>query len=119
MCAQMNYAHDMAKETTINLRVDREPQDKAAEIFARCGFTTSNAIRLFLLRAIKENDWPFDIHQLGPQTTADLEYSIAHPEESIPVESIDALFAEIREEIAEESKAERKAKRDLKRNAKS
>lgn len=95
MCAQMNYAQDVAKETTINLRVDQETKDRAAEIFARCGFTTSNAIRLFLLRAIKEDDWPFDIHQLGPQTMADLDYSIAHPEEYTHFNSVEELMADL------------------------
>lgn len=115
MCAQIYYDAVMAKETTVNVRIDRETKEKAAEIFARCGYTTSNAVRLFLLRAVKENDWPFDIHVSNDNMTPE-EYQ-ASLGEITPVESIASLFAEIDAEIAEEKTAERKAKRNAKRNA--
>ena len=117
MCAQMNYAHDMAKETTINLRVDQETKDKAAEIFARCGFTTSNAIRLFLLRAIKEDDWPFDIHvSHDNMTPEEFQASLG---EVTPIDDWDLYIKNLQDEVDAEIKAERKVKRNAKRNAKS
>lgn len=57
----------MSKDTTINIRIDAKTKKKAEKIFARCGYTTSTAIRLFLLRTIKENDWPFDIQVISDE----------------------------------------------------
>ena len=98
-----------AKETTINLRVDAKTKKQAEKIFARCGYTTSSAIRLFLLRTIKENDWPFDVHipKLGPDELGPI---------SGPYENLDKLFASLESDEPEEVKP--KANRTSKRSAK-
>jgi DNA-damage-inducible protein J len=118
LCAQLYFEEVMAKETTINIRVDAKTKKKAEKIFARCGYTTSSAIRLFLLRTIKENDWPFDIHIPNAETLAALDED---PEYSKTYSSFAELAAEIHAEIEAEDKAaaELKAKRKSKKNAKS
>lgn len=114
MCAQINYDVGMAKETTINVRIDEETKRKAAEIFARCGYTTSNAVRLFLLRAIKEDDWPFEIHNFENAQLDDL--GPLHG----PVATLEELFAELNtpdEDELEEELVQSKTKRASKKNA--
>lgn len=81
----------MTKDTTINIRIDAKTKKKAEKIFARCGYTTSQAVRLFLLRTIKENDWPFDIHIPNEETIAALE----NPEYLGKPMSVDEFMAEV------------------------
>ncbi len=50
----------MTKDTTINIRIDAKTKKKAEKIFARCGYTTSQAVRLFLLRVNAEGTLHFD-----------------------------------------------------------
>ena len=100
------------KQTTINIRVDAKTKKQAEKIFARCGYTTSSAIRLFLLRAIKENDWPFDIHipKLGPDELGPI---------SGPYKNAKEMFDEIHAEMLAEDEAEKlTAKSKSKRSAK-
>ena len=105
-----------AKETTINLRVDAKTKKQAEKIFARCGYTTSSAIRLFLLRTIKENDWPFDIHIPNAETIAAMEEDLTG---SKAYDSVAELLADLHAEIEAEDRAEAKlkAKRKAKRIA--
>lgn len=118
LCAQLYFEEIMAKETTINIRVDAKTKKKAEKIFARCGYTTSGAIRLFLLRTIKENDWPFDIHIPNAETLAAMDEDLTHAK---TYSSFAELAAEIQAEIEAEDRveAESKAKRNSKKNAKS
>ena len=100
-----------AKQTTINIRVDAKTKKQAEKIFARCGYTTSSAVRLFLLRAIKENDWPFDIHipKVGPDELGPI---------SGPYKNLDELFASLESDDPDEAnEVKPKPKRTSKRNA--
>jgi DNA-damage-inducible protein J len=118
LCAQLYFEEIMAKETTINIRVDAKTKKKAEKIFARCGYTTSGAIRLFLLRTIKENDWPFDIHIPRQSTLDAMDEDLSDSKSYATVkEFMDALHAEI--EAEDNAEAELKAKRKSNKNAKS
>ena len=100
-----------AKETTINIRIDAKTKKQAEKIFARCGYTTSSAVRLFLLRTIKENDWPFDIHipKLDPDELGPI---------SGPYKNLDELFASLESDDPDEvEQLKLKTKRISKRNA--
>ena len=118
LCAQLYFEEVMAKETTINIRVDAKTKKKAEKIFARCGYTTSGAIRLFLLRTIKEDDWPFDIHIPRQSTLDAMDEDLSGSKSYATVkEFMDALLAEI--EAEDKAEAELKAKRKSNKNAKS
>lgn len=122
LCAQIYYEEIMAKpakQTTINIRVDAKTKKQAEKIFARCGYTTSSAVRLFLLRAIKENDWPFDIHIPNAETIAAMKESrsgtISKSYGNVQ-EMLDEIYVEILEEDkAEKQKVSSKSKQSAKR----
>lgn len=118
LCAQVNFEEIVSKDTTINIRIDANTKKKAEKIFARCGYTTSTAIRLFLLRTIKENDWPFDIHpwRNDPEFHAQLE---RESKDTIgPFSNLKDLFTELNtpdEDEALEEPAVIKSKKRAKR----
>lgn len=120
LCAQIYYEEIMAKpvkQTTINIRVDAKTKKQAEKIFARCGYTTSSAVRLFLLRAIKENDWPFDIHIPNAETIAAMQEDLSDAKSYDNVqEMLDEIYVEMLEEDkAEKQKVSSKSKRSAKR----
>ena len=56
----------MAKNTTINLRVDNEVKEQAAEILASLGLTLSEAFNLLLHQVRFTRGLPFEIKQRYP-----------------------------------------------------
>ena len=108
MCAQINFEEVVSKDTTINIRIDAKTKKQAEKIFARCGYTTSTAIRLFLLRTIKENDWPFDIHpwRNDPEFHAQLERESKDAKRFHSIEELmEDLLTPDDDEIEEDKKA--------------
>ncbi len=51
----------MSTDTTLNVRIDRETKDRAAQILEASGLTTSMAVRLFLLKVVEEKSLPFEM----------------------------------------------------------
>ncbi|MCL2343764.1 MAG: type II toxin-antitoxin system RelB/DinJ family antitoxin [Firmicutes bacterium] len=64
----------MAKNTTVNLRVDSEVKEQTGEILASMGLTFSEAFNLLLHQILLQRALPFDIvaygHTPRPETRA-------------------------------------------------
>lgn len=52
----------MAQDSVVRARIDEKTKIKAAKVFAECGLTTSDAIRIMMTRAAQEKAIPFSIH---------------------------------------------------------
>ena len=50
----------MAKETTVNVRIDAKTKKKAAKVFQKSGYTLSSAIQIFLTHVADEGTIPFE-----------------------------------------------------------
>ena len=61
----------MPKNTTINLRVDREVKEQAGEILASLGLTLSDAFNLLLHQVRIQRGLPFEIKQRLPMELND------------------------------------------------
>jgi DNA-damage-inducible protein J len=52
----------MAQDSVVRARIDEKTKIKAAKVFAECGLTLSDAIRIMLTRTAQERAIPFSIH---------------------------------------------------------
>jgi DNA-damage-inducible protein J len=52
----------MAQDSVVRARIDEKTKIKAAKVFAECGLTLSDAIRIMLTRTAQEKAIPFSIH---------------------------------------------------------
>jgi DNA-damage-inducible protein J len=52
----------MAQDSVVRARIDEKTKAKAAKVFAECGLTISDAIRIMLTRTAKEKAIPFSVH---------------------------------------------------------
>ena len=50
----------MGSDSVLNVRIDEDVKNRASEILAAAGLTTSGAVRMFLLRVIEDEALPFD-----------------------------------------------------------
>ena len=55
----------MSKTANINVRVDPEIKSDAEKLFARFGMTVTEAINIFLHKALMEGGLPFEVKQPG------------------------------------------------------
>lgn len=58
----------MTSDSVVRARIDEETKDRAAEILAAAGLTTSSAIRLFLLKVVEEEALPFEVRRPNKTT---------------------------------------------------
>jgi len=58
----------MAQDSVVRARIDEKTKAKAAKVFAECGLTLSDAIRIMLTRTAQEKAIPFSIHQPNATT---------------------------------------------------
>ncbi len=58
----------MTSDSVVRARIDEETKDRAAEILAAAGLTTSSAIRLFLLKVVEEEALPFEVRRPNKST---------------------------------------------------
>lgn len=57
----------MAKDTYLQVRIDPELKAEANELFSTMGITTSDAVRLFLVKCLNEKGIPFQLNTSGAQ----------------------------------------------------
>lgn len=57
----------MAKDTYLQVRIDPELKAEANELFNTIGLTTSDAVRLFLVKCLSEKGIPFQVNASGTQ----------------------------------------------------
>gem|GEM_PF-4322907 len=61
---------EMAHDSVVRARIDERTKRQAAKVFAECGMTISDAIRIMLLRTAKEKEIPFSVHVPNKKTVA-------------------------------------------------
>jgi DNA-damage-inducible protein J len=52
----------MSHDSVVRARIDEKTKKQAAKVFADCGMTISDVIRIMLIRTAKEREIPFSIH---------------------------------------------------------
>lgn len=52
----------MAKEATLQVRMDAELKEKAEELYRNLGTSLAEAVRIFAKQSVEENAMPFVIH---------------------------------------------------------
>ena len=64
----MRYNRDMKKTAMIRARMEPELKEKAENLFAQLGLSTTDAIGLFFRRALQKNGLPFEISLPNDET---------------------------------------------------
>ena len=57
----------MAKEATLQVRMDAELKEKAEELYRSMGTSLAEAVRIFAKQSVEENAMPFVMH--GPRNS--------------------------------------------------
>lgn len=85
----------MSKTATINMRVNPQIKSDAESIFASLGMTLTEAINVFLHKAVMEGGLPFDVRQprYNAQTEAAMEEARAIMDGKVHAESYDSVAA--------------------------
>ena len=83
----------MANEAIINIRVDESIKNKASKILAESGLTTSTAIRLFLLKVIKDKTLPVEL--LIPNDMTERAMKAALSGKTLKAKNIEDLFKKL------------------------
>lgn len=60
----------MPASTMVHVRVDEDLKNQATETLAGMGLTVSDAIRVFLMRVVADQQLPFDVKAPNAQTRA-------------------------------------------------
>ncbi len=58
----------MAQDSVVRARIDEKTKRQAEKVFAECGMTLSDAIRIMLTKTAKEKEIPFSIHTPNAKT---------------------------------------------------
>lgn len=58
----------MAQDSVVRARIDEKTKRQAEKVFAACGMTLSDAIRLMLTKTAREKEIPFSIHTPNAKT---------------------------------------------------
>ena len=58
----------MAQDSVVRARIDEKTKRQAEKVFASCGMTLSDAIRIMLTKAAREKEIPFSIHTPNAKT---------------------------------------------------
>lgn len=60
----------MAQDSVVRARIDEKTKKQAARVFADCGMTISDVIRIMLIRTAQEKEIPFSVHIPNKKTLA-------------------------------------------------
>ena len=60
----------MAQDSVVRARIDEKTKRQAEKVFAACGMTLSDAIRIMLTKTAREKEIPFLIHTPNAKTRA-------------------------------------------------
>lgn len=97
-----------AKTAMLHIRIDPEIKEEADHIFNQIGITTSDAVKIFLRKAIYSSGFPFEVKAPTPneETIAAMEEAkrIARDPNAKSYSSFSEILKEIDEEIASEEK---------------
>jgi len=59
----------MAQDSVVRARIDEKTKTRAAKVFADCGLTLSDAIRIMLTLTAQEKVVPFSLHSPNKSTS--------------------------------------------------
>ena len=97
------------KTAMLHIRIEPEIKEEADYIFGQIGITTSDAVKIFLHKAIYSSGFPFEVTAptYNAETTEAMKEAkrIAHDPNVKGYASFDEILKEIDEEIAAEEKA--------------
>lgn len=85
----------MPKTATINMRVEPSVKSDAESIFSNLGLTLTEAINIFLHKAILEGGLPFDVRQ--PRFNAETEKAMREARDIMSGKSQGLRFSSIEE----------------------
>ncbi|MCL2375555.1 MAG: type II toxin-antitoxin system RelB/DinJ family antitoxin [Firmicutes bacterium] len=92
--------NNAVKTSNLNVRVSPVTKKRSEEVFSSLGLTLSDAINVFLLKAIREGGFPFDVRepQYNEETIEAMEEAkrIAHDPNVKGYTNLDELFAELK-----------------------
>ena len=60
--------HDVAKDANLYIRVEQSIKDQAEDVFSNLGMTVTEAVNIFLYKAIIVGGLPFDVRLSAPNT---------------------------------------------------
>ena len=58
----------MTQDSVVRARIDEKTKRQAEKVFAACGMTLSDAIRIMLTKTAREKEIPFSIHTPNTKT---------------------------------------------------
>jgi DNA-damage-inducible protein J len=58
----------VAQDSVVRARIDEKTKRQAEKVFAACGMTLSDAIRIMLTKTAREKEIPFSIHTPNAKT---------------------------------------------------
>ena len=58
----------MAQDSVVRARIDEKTKRQAEKVFAACGMTLSDAIRIMLTKTARDKEIPFSIHTPNAKT---------------------------------------------------
>jgi DNA-damage-inducible protein J len=58
----------MAQDSVVRARIDEKTKKQAEKVFAACGMTLSDAIRIMLTKTARDKEIPFSIHVPNSKT---------------------------------------------------
>ena len=97
------------KTAMLHIRIEPDIKEEADYIFGQIGITTSDAVKIFLRKAICSSGFPFEVKAPIPneKTIAAMEEAkrIAHDPNAKTYPDFNEILKEIDEEIAAEEKA--------------
>ncbi len=87
-------------KTPLQLRVDNDVKKDALDLFSGLGLSLSDAVNVFLKRAIVEGGFPFDVKKTPfemrmDEATHEMEECEKHPENYTAYNSVDTMMEDI------------------------
>ena len=85
------------KTVNVTLRLDKDLKERADALFAEMGLSLNAACRVFLARAVQEQDFPFELRRADRKTRRAIAEAGKEEEVSGGFDSVEALMRELDE----------------------
>ena len=83
------------KTVNVTLRLDKDLKERADALFAEMGLSLNAACRVFLTRAVQEQDFPFELRRADRKTRRAIAEAGKEEELSVSFDSVEALMREL------------------------
>ena len=85
------------KTVNVTLRLDKDLKERADALFAEMGLSLNAACRVFLARAVQEQDFPFELRRADRKTRRAIAEAQKEEELSEGFDNVEALMRELDE----------------------